>query len=130
VPWRFEPDLLRLAEASDLLVLSLPGGEATRGLVSAEVIAALGRGGAEGGCLVNVGRGSVVDEPALIAALRDGRLGSAGLDVFAREPDPSPALLALPNVVLTPHAGSATEDTRDAMSRHVLASLAAHFAPG
>jgi lactate dehydrogenase-like 2-hydroxyacid dehydrogenase len=128
LPWRFEPDLRRLAEASDILVLSLPGGDATRGLASAEVIEALGRGGVAGGCLVNVGRGSVVDEPALVAALRDGRLGSAGLDVFAREPDPDPALLGLPNVVLTPHAGSATEDTRDAMSRHVLDSLAAHFA--
>lgn len=128
LPWRFEPDLLRLAGASDILVLALPGGEATRGAVSAEVIDALGRGSVAGGCLVNVGRGSVVDEPALVAALRDGRLGSAGLDVFAREPDPDPALLQLDNVVLTPHAGSATEDTRDAMSRHVLQSLAAHFA--
>lgn len=127
LPWRFEPDLLALAGSSDLLVAALPGGDATRGAISADVIAALGRG-ANGGCLVNVGRGTVVDEPALVAALRDGRLGSAGLDVFASEPAPDPALLELPNVVLTPHAGSATEETRDAMSAHVLASLAAHFA--
>lgn len=124
LPHPFEPDLLRLAQASDVLAVALPGGEGTRGAVSRAVIEALG----PGGCLVNVGRGSVVDEPALVDALRCGRLGSAGLDVFAAEPTPDPALLALGNVVLTPHAASASEDTRDAMSRAVLDRLAAHFA--
>lgn len=123
LPWRFEPSLLGLAEASDILIVIIAGGEGTRGLVSAEVIEALG----PQGCLVNVSRGSVVDEPALIAALRDGRLGSAGLDVFASEPDCDPAFAALDNVVLHPHHASGTIETRDAMAQLVLDNLAAHY---
>lgn len=124
VPYPFEPDLLRLAGESDILMVIVPGGPATKGMVSAEVIAALG----PGGVLVNVARGSVVDEPALIAALEEGRLGAAGLDVFWNEPRVDPRLARLPNVVLAPHVGSATGETRDAMSRMVVENLAAHFA--
>lgn len=124
LPWTFVPDLLDLARQSDILVVAVPGGEATRGLVSAAVLDALG----PEGVLVNVARGSVVDEKALIAALSQGRLGAAGLDVFASEPDPDPRLTALPHVVLTPHSASATEETRAAMARMVLDNLAAFFA--
>ena len=80
------------------------------------------------GILVNVARGSVVDEDALLDALREGRLGGAGLDVFRREPDVPAGFLALDNVVLQPHRASATVQTRRAMGRMVLDSLAAHFA--
>ena len=80
------------------------------------------------GTLVNIARGSVVDEPALIAALQDGRIASAGLDVFADEPRVPEALWALPNVVLTPHVASATGETRQAMADLMLANLDAHFA--
>ena len=124
VPWEHVPDLPALARASDILVVAVPGGAATRGLVSTAVLDALG----PGGLLVNVARGSVVDEPALIAALEDRRLGAAALDVFASEPDPDPRLTRLPTVVLTPHTGSATQETRDAMARMVLDNLAAFFA--
>lgn len=122
-PWRHEPDLGRLAGWSDVLVVAVPGGAATRGLVSEAVIGALG----PGGVLVNVARGSVVDEGALIAALASGRLGAAGLDVFASEPEVDPRLRALPNVVLSPHAGSATQETRAAMARMVVDSVEAHL---
>jgi hydroxypyruvate reductase len=124
VPWRHEPDLPALAAWADILVVIVPGGAATRRLVSAEVIAALG----PEGVLVNVARGSVVDEAALIAALEAGRLGGAGLDVFASEPDVDARLRRLPNVVLSPHAGSATVETREAMAALVVDNLAAHFA--
>lgn len=123
-PYSYEPDLLRLAEASDILMVVVPGGPETQGLVGRAVLDALG----PEGLLVNVARGSVVDEPALIAALEEGRLGAAALDVMWNEPRPDPRLTALPNVVLTPHVGSATRETRDAMSANVLANLAAHFA--
>ena len=80
------------------------------------------------GILINVSRGSVVDEPALVAALQEGRLGGAGLDVFADEPNVPAALFAMDNVVLQPHQGSATVETRRAMGDLMLANLAAHFA--
>jgi lactate dehydrogenase-like 2-hydroxyacid dehydrogenase len=80
------------------------------------------------GVLVNVARGSVVDEPALIAALRSGALGHAALDVYWNEPNPDPALTALPNVTLYPHHASGTEETRDAMAQLVVDNLAACFA--
>ena len=79
------------------------------------------------GMLINVARGSVVDEPALVAALQEGRLGGAALDVFADEPNVPEALMAMDNVVLQPHQGSATEETRRAMGDLVLDNLAAHF---
>jgi len=122
--YRFQPDLEQLAQGSDFLVIAASGGPATRGLVSRPVLDALG----PAGILINVARGSVVDEPALIAALSEGRLGGAGLDVFAHEPDVPKALCDMDNVVLQPHRASATVETRRAMADLVLANLAAHFA--
>jgi hydroxypyruvate reductase len=122
--YRFQPDLEQLAKDSDFLVIAASGGPATRGLVSRPVLDALG----PAGVLINVARGSIVDEPALVAALADGRLGGAGLDVFAHEPDVPKALWDIDNVVLQPHQASATVETRRAMADLVLANLAAHFA--
>jgi lactate dehydrogenase-like 2-hydroxyacid dehydrogenase len=110
-PWRFEPDLLALAEQADVLVLSCAATEATRHLVDARVLQALG----PQGYLVNVARGFVVDEPALIAALQSGGIAGAALDVFAAEPGIDPRFLAMANVVLSPHSASITHETRDAM---------------
>jgi hydroxypyruvate reductase len=120
----FQPDLEQLARDSDFLVIAASGGPATRGLVDRPVLDALG----PAGVLINVARGSVVDEPALVAALADGRLGGAGLDVFAHEPDVPKALWDMDNVGLQPHQASATVETRRAMADLVLANLAAHFA--
>jgi len=103
--------------------VNCPGGAATRHLVNAEVIDALGKDGA----LINIARGSVVDEPALVKALLEGRLGGAGLDVFAEEPKVPEALFALDNVVLTPHVASGTRATRLAMGRLMVDNLLAHF---
>jgi hydroxypyruvate reductase len=122
--YRFQSDLEQLAKDSDFLVIAVSGGPATHGLVSRLVLDALG----PTGILINVARGSVVDEPALVAALADGRLGGAGLDVFAHEPDVPKALWEMDNVVLQPHRASATVETRRAMADLVLANLAAHFA--
>jgi lactate dehydrogenase-like 2-hydroxyacid dehydrogenase len=122
--WPYFADPVELARAADLLIAACPGGEATRGLVSRAVIDALG----PEGVFVNISRGSVVDEDALIEALQSGRLGAAGLDVFANEPRVPDALIALDNVVMQPHVGSATHKTRRAMGQLVLDNLAAHFA--
>ncbi len=111
VPYPYYADLTALAEASDYLVVIIPGGAATKHLINEEVINALG----PNGTLINVARGSVVDEPALIKALQDGRLGFAGLDVFEQEPHVPAELRALKNTVLLPHVGSATVETRTAM---------------
>jgi hydroxypyruvate reductase len=124
VAWPYYADPVALATEVDFLVAACPGGEATRGLVSRAVIEALG----PQGVFVNISRGSVVDEPALIAALKEGRLGGAGLDVFANEPRVPEALFALENVVLQPHVGSATHSTRRAMGQLVVDNLAAFFA--
>jgi len=124
VPWRFVPSLVELATESDFLVLSCPGGAATRNLVDRRVLDALG----PQGILVNVSRGSVVDEAALVAALADGRLGGAALDVFVDEPRVPPALFAMDNVVLLPHVASATVETRGAMGDLVINNLRNHFA--
>lgn len=124
VSYQYFSDLWALANEADVLVLALPGGAETKGVVSTEVLQALG----PEGILVNIARGSVVDEEALIEALEYGDLGAAALDVFAIEPHVPEALLALPNVVLTPHLGSATEETRQAMVEMTLANLQAHFA--
>ncbi|MES2845192.1 MAG: 2-hydroxyacid dehydrogenase [Pseudomonadota bacterium] len=120
----FQPDLLALAAWADILIVIVAGGAGTKGLISDAVIRALG----PQGTLVNVARGSVVDEAALIAALTDGGLGSAALDVFATEPDANLALTHLPNVTLYPHHASGTEETRAAMAQLVVDNLAAHFA--
>jgi hydroxypyruvate reductase len=113
-----------LAAESDYLVVITPGGAATRHMINAEVLGALGTKG----ILVNVARGSVVDEAALIDALERGVIGGAGLDVFESEPDVPERLRALPHVVLTPHIGSATTQTRQAMADLAFDNLQAHFA--
>lgn len=123
VPYAFRPTPAELAADSDFFVVACKGGPATAGLVGAETIEALG----PDGTLVNIARGSVVDEPAMIAALREGRLGFAALDVFASEPDVSSDLLALSNVIVQPHHGSGTIETRNNMAQLVIDNLAAHF---
>jgi hydroxypyruvate reductase len=124
VGYTFHPTLGDLAGASDFLIVAVTGGPQTRGIVDRAVLDALG----PAGILINVARGSVVDEPALVAALAEGRLGGAGLDVFAHEPEVPQALWTMDNVVLEPHQASATVETRRAMADLVLANLAAHFA--
>ena len=123
-PYRYYGDLVEMARESDHLVVICPGGPATAGIVNRAVLEALG----PEGTLINVARGSVVDEPELVSALLDGRLGSAGLDVFAAEPKVPEALLELDQVVLLPHVGSATVQTRKAMGDLVVDNLASHFA--
>src|SRR6185369_138246 len=124
VPYRFIADLKSLAAASDFLVVACPGGAATKNIVNAEVLAALGKKGT----IVNIARGSIIDEPALVAALESATIKGAGLDVFADEPRIPPALLAMDNVVLLPHVGSATRETRQAMGDLCKANLDAWFA--
>ena len=125
-PYPFEHSLPELARWCDFLMVATSGGESTRGLVSAAVIEALG----PKGYVVNIARGSVIDEPALIAALAEKRIAGAALDVFADEPRVPQALIALDNVVLTPHIASATTDTRAAMGQLVLDNLASFFTSG
>lgn len=122
VPWAHEPDLLALARWSDSLVVITAGGAGTRHLINAPVLDALG----PSGTLVNVARGSVVDETALIEALQAGRIAGAGLDVYAHEPQVPQALRELDQVVLLPHIASATHQTRQAMADRVLDNLAAY----
>jgi len=123
VGYTYHPDPASLAAAVDFLVVITPGGAATKGLIDARVLKALG----PDGYLVNVARGSVVDEAALIDALQHGTIAGAGLDVFANEPNVPEALRKLPNVVLTPHIGSGTKQTREAMGQLVFDNLRAHF---
>ena len=122
--WPYFADPVALAKNSDIVIAACPGGEATRGLVSRAVIDAIG----PKGFLVNIARGSVVDEPALMEALQQNRIAGAGLDVFADEPHVPEAFFALDNVVLQPHVASATHPTRKAMGQLVIDNLAAHFA--
>ena len=126
LPYRYLPRAAELAAEVDFLVVITPGGAATRKLVNAEVLHALGKGRGDG-ILVNVARGSVVDEQALIEALEAGVIAGAGLDVFEAEPQVPDRLRALPHVVLTPHIGSATGQTRQAMADLAFSNLAAHF---
>jgi lactate dehydrogenase-like 2-hydroxyacid dehydrogenase len=112
LPLTYYPSAATLAVQSDFLVLITPGGAATRKLIDAEVLRALG----PNGCVVNVARGSVIDETALIEALRTGTIAGAALDVFENEPNVPQALREMDNVVLTPHIGSATAQTRRAMA--------------
>jgi lactate dehydrogenase-like 2-hydroxyacid dehydrogenase len=123
LPYEFVADVVALAAQSDVLVVITPGGAGTRHLINAPVLAALG----PRGILVNVARGSVVDEAALIDALEAGTLGGAALDVFEAEPNVPERLRALPQVVLAPHIGSATGQTRQAMADLALANLVARF---
>ena len=119
VAYRFVPTVTELARAVDVLVVATAGGDGTRDLVDAEVLDALGADG----FLVNVARGSVVDEAALVAALEAGRLGGAGLDVFADEPYVPEALLGRDDVTLLPHIGSGTVETRQAIADLALANV-------
>lgn len=119
VEYRYFGDLRELAAASDVLVLMTPGGSATRHMIDRKVLDALG----PDGTLINVGRGSAVDEAELVAALKAGRLGAAGLDVFENEPRVPAALAEMDNVVLLPHIGSATVETRTAMGRLMIDNL-------
>ena len=127
LPHRFFATPAALAAESDFLVVITPGGAATRKLIDAAVLRALGQGRG-GGILVNVARGPVVDEAALIEALEAGTIAGAALDVFENEPQVPARLIALPQVVLTPHLGSGTRETRQAMVDLALANLKAHFA--
>ncbi|BCH30742.1 dihydrofolate reductase [Mesorhizobium sp. L-8-10] len=126
VTYAYYPTLVGLAEAVDTLISVAPGGTATEKAVNAEVLEALG----PDGVFVNVGRGSTVDEPALIKALADGTIRAAGLDVFADEPRVPQALIDLPNACLLPHVGSASVHTRQAMADLVVDNLAAWFGEG
>jgi lactate dehydrogenase-like 2-hydroxyacid dehydrogenase len=123
-PYQFYPDLEAMARDVDWLVVIAPGSAATRGIVSRPVLEALGPEGA----IVNVARGALVDEAAMVELLAEGRLGGAALDVFEDEPRVPERLMRLPNVVLSPHQGSATTKTRAAMGDLVVRNLAAHFA--
>jgi len=111
VPWHYEPSLIELAHWADILVVAAVGGDETRGLINHAVMDALG----PRGILINIARGSVVDERALVKALQESRLGGAGLDVFENEPSVPQALTGMNQVVLTPHVASATRETREAM---------------
>jgi hydroxypyruvate reductase len=124
LPYEYLPDAVALAARSEFLVVITPGGADTRKLIDARVLEALGTKG----ILVNVARGSVVDEAALIDALERGVIGGAALDVFENEPNVPEKLRAMPHVVLAPHVGSATQATRQAMADLAHANLVAHFA--
>jgi lactate dehydrogenase-like 2-hydroxyacid dehydrogenase len=124
VSYQHYPNLIEMAKEVDTLVVITPGGPSTAKLVNAEVLKALG----PRGVVVNVARGSVIDEPALIASLKDGTIMAAGLDVFAKEPNVPEELRALQNVVLLPHIGSASVTTRRAMDQLVVDNLKAWFA--
>jgi len=121
-----EPSLVELARWCDFLVVIVPGGAATRHLVNDAVLDALGTKG----YLINVARGSVVDEAALVRALKERRIGGAGLDGFENEPQGPAELRGLDNVVLVPHIGSATVETRGAMAQRVFDNLKSYFDTG
>lgn len=124
VPYAFHADVASLAEAVDFLVVATPGGAETKSLVNAEVLAKLG----PKGFLINIARGSVVDPVALVQALKDKTIAGAGLDVFWDEPRVPAELRGLSNVVLTPHIGSHTEETRRDMANLTMANLRAFYA--
>ena len=124
VPYDYYDDPVMLAENSDFLLLTCPGGPETHHLVNADVLTALG----PEGYLVNIARGSVVDEAALVTALNEGRIAGAALDVFAKEPQVPAELMAMENVVLQPHQGSASTATRRAMDDLVVENVRLHFA--
>jgi lactate dehydrogenase-like 2-hydroxyacid dehydrogenase len=123
-PWRYFDSLTAMAAWADHLIVACPLTEATHHAVNAEVLDALG----PGGTLVNIARGAVVDEAALAAALRDGRIGGAGLDVLEQEPKTPAELIARPNVILTPHIASVTDRGVMGLEDMMMANLDAHFA--
>ncbi|MEA2831792.1 MAG: hypothetical protein QOF22_2540 [Bradyrhizobium sp.] len=124
VSYQHYPDLIEMAKAVDTLVVIVPGGPSTAKMINAEVMKALG----PRGVIVNVARGSVIDEPAMIEALKSGTIMAAGLDVFAAEPTVPEELRAMQNVVLLPHIGSASVVTRNAMDQLMVDNLKAWFA--
>jgi len=126
VDYKYYGNLIDMAKDCDVLIAITPGGPSTDKLISKDVMDALG---AEG-TLINVARGTVVDEVELVKALQDGRLGAAGLDVFEKEPQVPEALFGMENVVLTPHVASGTWETRQAMSDLVVENLTAYFGKG
>ena len=119
--YRHYPRLVDMARDVDTLMVIVPGGAATQNMINAEVLDALG----PNGIVINMARGSVVDEPALIKALQDGRIMAAGLDVYAKEPEVPKALMDMENVVLLPHLGSASVDTRNKMDQLVVDNILA-----
>ena len=123
LPYTFFSSLVDMARESDILILTCPGGKATEKLINTSVLQALG----PKGYLINVARGSVVNEPDLIAALQNQDIAGAALDVFENEPKPNPAFLTLPNALLAPHIGSATQETRQAMTNLAIDNLEAFF---
>ncbi|QRM27756.1 2-hydroxyacid dehydrogenase [Microvirga sp. VF16] len=124
LPYTFVPDLVVLAEQSEFLIVTLAGGASTQKIITADILQALGRDG----ILINVSRGSTVDEAALLDALERNVIKGAGLDVFWNEPAIDERFLTLENVVLQPHHASGTVETRQAMGQLVRDNLAAHFA--
>ena len=126
VSYTYYGDLSKMAKDSDVLIAITPGGPATNKLINRNVIEALG----PQGTLINVARGTVVDETEMVKALQDGRLGAAGLDVFEDEPNVPEELFPMENVVLTPHVASATWETRQAMSDLVVENLVSYFSSG
>ena len=123
-PYRHFDSLKALAEWCSVLVVAVRAGDDTRHAVNADILKRLG----EDGYVVNIARGSVIDQQALVAALADKTIAGAGLDVYAREPHAPDALTAFPNVVLTPHVGGHTLDSHIAMQNCVIANLEAFFA--
>ena len=121
VAYRHYPDLVEMARAVDVIIAIVPGGAATRNLIDAKVLEALG----PDGILINVARGSVVDEAALIDALKQGKILAAGLDVFAKEPHVPEELIAMENVVLLPHIGSGSVFTREKMDQLMVDNILA-----
>jgi len=124
VPYVYDPDAVTLAKNSDVLLVITPGGAETDKLVNAAVLDALG----PQGYLINVARGTVVDEPVLLRYLQEKKIAGAGLDVFEHEPKVPPEFFALDNAVLTPHVASATNETRTAMGNLQIENLHLHFA--
>lgn len=123
LPYEYLPDIQSLAKASDVLFLACPATPETEKMTNAEVLKALG----PQGYLINIARGSVVDETALLVALQQKWIAGAALDVFENEPNPNPEFLNLDNVLLTPHIGSATSETRQLMTNLAIDNLEAFY---
>ncbi|EIR32226.1 D-isomer specific 2-hydroxyacid dehydrogenase, NAD binding domain protein [Yersinia pestis PY-11] len=123
LPYQYVPDLISLAKQSDILVVAISGGKDSAGLVDKAIFAAM----PNHGILINIARGSMVNQDDLISALQQQQIGGAGLDVFADEPHVPQALIEMDNVFLLPHIASATTDTRIQMSDIVFSNILAHF---
>ncbi len=123
VPYTYYKDLKEMAEASDFLILACAGGEETKNIINHEILDALGKNG----YLINIARGSVVNEEDLLIALRNKSIAGAGLDVYSNEPNVPDEMIKMDNVVLSPHVGSATVETRSKMGQLVIDNFTAHF---